>query len=252
VYSIPFSFQWRPALKLAKRLRDGDKAAHAMDSRHGPICLWLGGLAAVVSPGTFLIILTGVVAYASALGGFVWLCGFVTRGFRVQRALEGRFYERALRLLQKWRREDELLAILRDKVPFPDDEVRQRMVVVVRELLALQKAAADRSNPHVPESLRSEIKQRSGDMLLSLWPKCQDLTLLARPGLDPAAASAKVSQIREPLDQLAEIIAATRSRIAHATLEGSSLELHDALESAGAMKWQAEEAPRIQAMLEGG
>jgi hypothetical protein len=217
-----------------------------------PFAVGLGGLAAVVSPGTFLIILTGVVVYASMLGGFVWLCGFITRGFRVQRALEGRFYERALRMLQKWRRDDELLATLRDKVPFPDDEVRQRMVVVVRELLALEKAAADRSNPHIPESLRKEIKQRCRAMLLSLWPKCQDLTLLARPGLDPVAASAKVAEIREPLDQLAEIIVATRSRISHATLAGSSLELHDALESAGAMKWQAEEAPRIQAMLEGG
>jgi hypothetical protein len=186
------------------------------------------------------------------LGGFVWLCGFLTRGFRIQRALEGRFYERVLRKLQKWRREDELLATLRDKVPFPDDEVRQKMVVVVRELLALQKAAADQSNPHIPESLRKEIKQRCQDMLISLWPKCQDLTLLARPGLDPVAASTKVSQIREPLDQLAEIIAATRSRIGHSTLAGSSLELHDALESAGAMKWQAEEAPRIHAMVEGG
>jgi hypothetical protein len=193
-----------------------------------------------------------MVVYASALGGFVWLCGFITRGFRIQRALEGRFHERVLRMLQKWRREDELLATLRDKVPFPDDEVRQKMVVVVRELLALQKAAADQSNPHIPESLRKEIKQRCQDMLISLWPKCQDLTLLARPGLDPVAASAKVSQIREPLDQLAEIVASTRSRIAHATLAGSSLELHDALESAGAMKWQAEEAPRIHAMVEGG
>ena len=160
-----------------------------------PFACGLGGLAAVVSPGTFLIILTGVVVYASALGGFVWLCGFITRGFRVQRALDGGFYEGALRLLQKWRREDELLATLRDKVPFPDDEVRQRMVVVVREVLALQKAAADRSNPHIPESLRSEIKQRCRDMLLSLGPKCQDLTLLARRGLDPAAASAKLTNI---------------------------------------------------------
>jgi hypothetical protein len=140
-----------------------------------PFACGLGGLAAVVSPGTFLIILAVVAAYASVLGGFVWLCGFITRGFRVQRALDGGFHERALRMLQKWRRDDELVVTLRDKVPFPDEAVRQKMVVVVRELLALQTAAADRSNPHIPETLRKEIKQRCRDMLLSLWPKCQDL-----------------------------------------------------------------------------
>jgi len=211
----------------------------------------LGALAGAMPTEDFMLFLVGLGVYGSALGGLGWACGLLTRNLRLRRALEGGFYDKGLSMLQKWRRDDELTATLRDKVPFPDDEVRQRMIAAVRELLALQVAAADRSNPHISEELRKDIKRRCGQVLLSLWPKCQDLVLLGRPGLDSPAANAKVSQILAPLDQLAEMTAAARSRIANATLAGSSLEIHDALESAGAMKWQAGESPRIQAMLEG-
>lgn len=217
----------------------------------GPVACGLGVAVAVLPPLDLLWILIGLVVYGSALTGLVWLTGFATRGFRLRAALNGGFYDKALRCLDEWGRNDELLATLRDKVPFPDDAIKERIIVTVRELQALQATATDPSNPHISEDLRGEIIGRCRNVMISLWPRCQDLSLLARPELAREAVRAKVVPMGESLDQLAEMIAATRLRLSNVTLEGSSLEIHDALESVGAMKWRVEEAPRIQAMVEG-
>jgi hypothetical protein len=215
-----------------------------------PAC-GLGAFFAAVPGEVLLICLTGLVIYGSLLAGVIGLAGFLTRGIRLQKALAAGFHGKALRMLQKWRQDERLLEVLRTRVPLPGDTVRDRLVDVVRESLALRKAAADLSNPHVPKELRKEIKRRTGDALESLWPKCQDLSLLARPGMDAPEVETKVTQLLAPLEQLADLLASTRRQLAHATFEGVSLDLGDVIENAGAMKWQATEAPKMNSMLEG-
>lgn len=216
-----------------------------------PLACGLGVLFAAVSGEILLIGLAGLAIYGVALAAVVWLLGLLTRGIRFDRALSRGFHGKALGMLQRWRKDEKLIDTLRTKVPLPGDAVRERLVEVVRELLALQKAAADLSNPHVPGELRKEIKRRTGDALRSLWPKCQDLALLARPGMEAAEVNAKVVQIMAPLEQLANIIASTRRQLVHSTFEGTSLNLDDMIENAGAMKWQVTETARMNSLLEG-
>src|SRR5688572_15598319 len=89
-----------------------------------PFACGLGALAGSMPAEDFLILLAGIGVYGSALGALGWACGLLTRNLRLRRALEGGFYDKGLSMLQKWRRDDELIGTLRDEVPFPNDVVR--------------------------------------------------------------------------------------------------------------------------------
>lgn len=213
---------------------------------------WVIGLAMLVAAVYFWRISLGIVAVIAVLGIAAW-AGYrlLSKIGQAQTAMDENDYASALRLLQESGDEDQLISTLRFKVPFPGETLKARVITAVRELLALQETAADPANPHIPAELREELARRTRESLASLWPLCHKLSLLARSKIKPETMSERISGVTTQLEELARNAEATRHQLAHITLGASELEINEATEQVGAMKWQVTEMQKLDAMLEG-
>ncbi|WP_193211421.1 hypothetical protein [Luteolibacter marinus] len=213
---------------------------------------WVVGLGLLVAAFYFWRISLALAAALLLVGLVVWAAyRLLSKSGRAHTAMDEHDYAAALELLQESGDHDQLISALRFKVPFPTPELKERFVAAVRELLALQETAADPANPHIPSDLRDELARRTRESLSSLWPLCQKLTLLARSKVKPETVQERISGV---LGQLADLTASaenTRQQLAHITLGASALEINEATEQVGAMKWQVTEMQKIDAMLEG-
>lgn len=223
----------------------------AKDSSSGAIG-WLVGLALLALAVYFwkaTLAITGGLILASILG---WLAyRLLSKSGRAGAAVEKHDYAQALKLLQENGEQDQLISTLRFKVPFPDNAVKETILKAVRELLALKNAATDTANPYLPAGLREELVRRTHESLDSLWPLCHRLALVARSKVDAEAVAAKMSGVITQLEDLARSTETTRHQLAHLTLDASPLEINEAVEQVGAMKWQVTEMQKLDAMLEG-
>ena len=95
------------------------------------------------------------------------------------------------------------------------------------------------------------MARRTRESLASLWPLCQKLALVTRAKVGAESLSAKLDGVNGQLEELARNAEATRHQLAHITLGASDLEIHEATEQVGAMKWQVTEMQKLDAMLEG-
>jgi len=210
------------------------------------------GLAVLAAAFYFWRISLALVALAGLLGVVIWLVyKFVSKSGKAQTAIESHDYAAALKLLQDKGDSDQLISALRFKVPFPGETIKARVLGAVRELLALRSAASDPANPNLPSELRDEIGRRTGESLSSLWPLCQKLALVARAKVKPEALREQIEGVTQQLEELATNAETTRHQLAQLTLGGTPLEIHEATEQVGAMKWQVGEMQRLDAMLEG-
>lgn len=213
---------------------------------------WLIGLAVLAAAVYFWRISLALVAVAVCLGLLAWAAHrFLSKSGRAQTAMEDHDYAGALKLLQDGGDADQLISALRFKVPFPSETIKARVLAAVRELLALQDAANDPANPHLPAELRDEIARRTNESLTSLWPLCQKLALVSRAKVKPEAVRERIDGVTQQLEELAANAETTRHQLAQLTLGATPLEIHDATEQVGAMKWQVTEMQRLDAMLEG-
>jgi ribosomal protein L29 len=193
-----------------------------------------------------------LVAAASLLGLAAWACyRLFSKSGQAHAAMEENDYAAALLLLQQSGDHSQLTGTLRFKVPFPGSAVKESFLEAVRELLTLQEAAADPANPHLPQGLRDDLARRTGESLASLWPLCQKLTLLARSRVQPELLDERISAVAGQLEELAQSARATRHQLAHITLGASELEIHEATEQVGAMKWQVGEMRKLDGMIDG-
>lgn len=224
----------------------------ANDSSSGAGAIgWLIGLALLAAAIYFwkaTLIIGGGLVLLALLGWAAYR--LLSKGGRAGAAVDQHDYALALKLLQEKGEQDQLISTLRFKVPFPDNTVKELVLKAVRELLALQNAAADKVNPYLPQGLRDQLIQRSNDSLASLWPLCQKLALVARSKVGTNALADKMSGVTAQLEELARNTEATRHQLAHVTLESSPLEINEATEQVGAMKWQVTEMQKLDAMLE--
>ena len=146
---------------------------------------------------------------------------------------------------------EQLISALRFKVPFPAETIKARVLAAVKELLALRETAMDPANTHVPGELRDELARRTGESLAALWPLCQKLALVARAKVKPELLKERLDGVAKQLEDLAANAETTRHQLAHLTLGATPMEIHEATEQMGAMKWQVTEMQRLDAMLEG-
>jgi hypothetical protein len=213
---------------------------------------WLISLALLIAAVYFWRISLALVALLILIGLVAWGgYRFLSKSGRASSALEENDYAAALQLLQESGDHDQLISTLRFKVPFPGEDLKPRMLDAVRELLALQEAAADPANPLIPSELRAELARRTHESLSSLWPLCQKLTLLARSKVKPEVVGERIAGVTTQLEDLARNAEATRNQLAHITLGASELEINVATEQVGAMKWQVTEMQRIDVLLDG-
>ncbi|WP_035615767.1 hypothetical protein [Haloferula sp. BvORR071] len=224
----------------------------AQDSSGAGVIGWLIGLA-VLAVAIYFWKATLVIGGGLLLLGILgWLAyRLLSKSGRAGAAVEKHDYAAALKLLQDTGEQDQLISTLRFKVPFPDNAVKEAFLKAVRELLALQNAAKDEANPYLPAELREELARRTRDSLYSLWPLCHKLALVARSKVGAEAVAAKMSGVITQLEDLARNTETTRNQLAHLTLDASPLEIDDATEQVGAMKWQVAEMQKLDAMLEG-
>jgi len=223
-----------------------------MADKSSGILGWVIGLAVLAAAVYFWKYALILVVLLVVVGGLAWAgYSLLTKSGKANAAVEKHDYALALQLLQDKGEQDQLISTLRFKVPFPDNQVKERFLEAVRELLALQNAATDQANPHIPSDLREELARRTRESLSSLWPLCQKLTLLARSKVKPEAVAGKVAGVLVQLEELAHSTENTRHQLAHITLGASSLEINEATEQVGAMKWQVAEMQKLDAMLEG-
>ncbi len=212
---------------------------------------WLVGVALLAAALYFLRFSLTLAAVLAFTGVLIWIGHRLLSGTgRAQAAIDDHDYAAALKLLQESGEHEQLISSLRFKVPFPDKELKERIVQAVRELLALRETAADPANPHIPSGLREEIDRRTRESLSSLWPLCQKLTLIARSKIKPEIISERINGVAAQLQDLARNAEHTRQQLAHITLGASALEINDAAEQVGAMKWQVSEMQKLDAMLE--
>jgi hypothetical protein len=223
----------------------------AKDSSSGAVG-WLVGLVLLAAAIYFwkaTLVVTGGLLLLGILG---WLAyRLLSKSGRAGAAVEKHDYAQALKLLQDTGEQDQLISTLRFKVPFPDNAVKEAFLKAVRELLALQNAATDAANPYIPLELREELARRTCDSLYSLWPLCHKLALVTRSKVGAEAVATKTSGVITQLEELARNTEATRHQLAHLTLEASPLEINEATEQVGAMKWQVAEMQKLDAMLGG-
>jgi hypothetical protein len=213
---------------------------------------WLLGLALLIAAVYYWRISIAFVGILALTGLLIWAAyRMFSKSGQAQTAMDENNYAAALQLLQESGDHDQLISTLRFKVPFPGEDLKPRMLEAVRELLALQKAAADPANPHIPSELRAELARRTDESLSSLWPLCHKLTLLARAKVKPEALRERIAGVTTQLEDLARNAEATRNQLAHITLGASELEINVATEQVGAMKWQVTEMQRIDALLDG-
>jgi len=213
---------------------------------------WLIGLAVLAAAVYFWRISLTLAALATLVGVLVWVgYRFFSKSGQAQTALESHAYAAALQLLQDGGDADQLISALRFKVPFPGETIKARVLAAVKELLALQEAAADPANPHLPAELREEIARRTRESLSSLWPLCQKLALVTRAKVKPEVLQDRIDGVSQQLEELAANAETTRHQLAQLTLGATPLEIHEATEQVGAMKWQVGEMQRLDAMLEG-
>ncbi|RYD63287.1 MAG: hypothetical protein EOP83_12565 [Verrucomicrobiaceae bacterium] len=223
----------------------------SQDSSGGSVG-WLIGIAVLAAAIYFWRISLALVGLAVVVGLLVWLgYRFLSKSGKAQTAMEGHDYAAALQLLQDGGDADQLISALRFKVPFPGETIKARVLAAVKELLALQDAATDPANPHLPAELRDEIGRRTRESLSSLWPLCQKLALVTRAKVKPDAVRERIEGVSQQLEELAANAETTRHQLAHLTLGATPLEIHEATEQVGAMKWQVGEMQRLDAMLEG-
>ena len=213
---------------------------------------WLIGLAVLAAAMYFWrvsLVLAGVVVLAGLL---TWVgYRFLSKSGQAQTAMENHDYAAALQLLQDGGNSDQLISALRFKVPFPGETIKARVLTAVKELLSLQDAATDPANPHLPPELRDEIGRRTRESLSSLWPLCQKLALVTRAKVKAELLSDRIAGVTQQLEELAANAETTRHQLAQLTLGATPLEIHEATEQVGAMKWQVGEMQRLDAMLEG-
>jgi hypothetical protein len=213
---------------------------------------WLVGLGLLAAAFYFWRLSLTLAAVLMLLGVVAWAAyRLVSKSGRAHTAMDEHNYAAALELLQESGDDDQLISALRFKVPFPTPELKERFVAAVRELLALQQTARDPANPHIPSDLREELARRTRESLSSLWPLCQKLTLITRSKIKPEAVSDRIDGVLGQLADLARNAENTRQQLAHITLGASALEINEATEQVGAMKWQVTELQKMDAMLEG-
>lgn len=209
------------------------------------------GLALLVAAVYFWRVSLALAATLALLGLLIWgIYRLVSKSGRARAAMDENDYASALHLLQEAGDHDQLISTLRFKVPFPTTELKDRFVTAVRELLALQQAVQDPANPHIPPDLREELDRRTKESLSSLWPLCQKLTLITRSKIKPESVSGRIEGVLGQLSDLAKNAENTRQQLAHITLGASELEINEATEQVGAMKWQVTELQKMDAMLE--
>ncbi len=194
------------------------------------------------------LVLVGIVI---ALGMLLWL-GYrvLSKSSRAQASIDENDFATALRLLHESGRDDQLISALRFKMPFPNQDVKDRVVGAVRQLISLRDAAADPANTYLPESLRGDLRTRTHDSLSSLWPLCQKLSLLGRARLDEKLLKERLGDVTGQLEELATNAKNTRQQLALITLGASELEINHATEQVVAMKWQVNETQKFDALLE--
>ncbi len=223
----------------------------SQDSSGSPVG-WLIGLAVLASAIYFWRVSLALTGLAVFIGLLAWLgYRFLSKSGKAQTAIEDHDYAAALQLLQDSGDADQLISALRFKVPFPGETIKARVLAAVKELLALQNAACDPANPHLPAELREEICRRTRESLSSLWPLCQKLAVVARAKVKPEAVRERIEGVTQQLEELATNAETTRHQLAQLTLGATPLEIHKATEQVGAMKWQVGEMQRLDAMLEG-
>lgn len=213
---------------------------------------WFVGLAVLAVAIYFRRVTLAIVGAAVVAGIVGWLAyRLLSTTGRAGAAMEKYDYAQALKLLQDHGEQDQLISTLRFKVPFPGNPVKESILKAVRELLALQNAATDTANPYLPAELREELARRTRDSLYSLWPLCHRLSLIERSKVGAEVVAGKISGVITQLEELAHNTEATRHQLAHVTLESSPLEINEATEQVGAMKWQVAELQKLDSMLEG-
>lgn len=212
---------------------------------------WLVSLAVLAAAVYFWRVSLVLAAAAVVIGIAAWAAyRFLSKTGRANSALDERDFAAGLKLLQDSGDTDQLISALRFKVPFPTETIKARVLAAVKELTALQETAAEPANTHLPDALREEIARRTADSLATLWPLCQKLALIARAKVDPEKVRDRLDGVSSQLEDLAANAETTRHQLAHLTLGATPLEIHEATEQVGAMKWQVTEMQRLDAMLE--